>query len=130
MTVPTKTDVEPKVADVPTCQKTLAALAPFVRKTWRPDVVVNVDAIWKMKTASGSPCPSSVRLPDEIASDEVDLYRPGGRVWPPRLPEMVTGHRTRPAASLYAMVKAASAKAAVGLPTCWVPTTIPGGNPV
>src|SRR5580765_3248255 len=70
---PLKTEVVPRVAELPTCQKTLAALAPPLRITWRPKVVVSVDAIWKMKTALGSPCASSVRSPEEISSVEVDL---------------------------------------------------------
>src|ERR1051325_5511268 len=52
---PLKTEVVPSVAELPTCQKMLAALAPPLRITWRPEVVVSVDAIWKMKTAFGSP---------------------------------------------------------------------------
>jgi len=36
-------------------------------------VVVSVDAIWKMKTALASPSASSVRSPEEMASDDVDL---------------------------------------------------------
>ena len=52
---PLKTEVVPSVAELPTCQKTLAACAPPLRITWRPDVVVNVDPIWKMKTALASP---------------------------------------------------------------------------
>ena len=52
---PLKTEVVPRVAELPTCQKMFAALAPPLRITWRPDVVVSVDAIWKMKTALASP---------------------------------------------------------------------------
>src|SRR5580765_5576457 len=52
---PANTEVVPRVAELPTCQKTLAALAPPLRITWRPEVVVSVDAIWKMKTAFASP---------------------------------------------------------------------------
>src|SRR4029077_3061906 len=70
---PLKTEVVPKVAELPTCQKTLAAWAPPLRMTWRPDVVVRVDAIWKMKTAFAAPWASSVRSPDEISSEDVDL---------------------------------------------------------
>src|SRR5579864_129234 len=52
---PLKTELVPKVAELPTCQKTLQALAPLVRTTWLPLPVVSVDAIWKMNTASGFP---------------------------------------------------------------------------
>ena len=70
---PLKTEVVPRVAELPTCQKTLAALAPPLRITWRPAVVVSVDAIGKRKTALASPWASSVRSPEEISSEEVDL---------------------------------------------------------
>src|SRR5437879_4698728 len=70
---PLKTEVVPRVAELPTCQKILAALAPPLRITWRPEVVVSVDAIWKMKTALASPWASSVRLAEDIASEDVDL---------------------------------------------------------
>ena len=70
---PLKTEVVPSVAELPTCQKMLAALAPPLRITWRPEVVVSVDPIWKIQTALASPLASSVRSPDEIASEEVDL---------------------------------------------------------
>ena len=45
MIVPWKADVVPNVAEVPTCQKTLVDLAPPLRTTKRPEVVVKVDAI-------------------------------------------------------------------------------------
>src|SRR5437667_4382589 len=51
---PLNTEPVPKVAELPTCQKTLAALAPPLKITWRPTVVVRVDAIWKMNTAFAS----------------------------------------------------------------------------
>src|SRR6185436_6350393 len=46
---PLKLEVVPSVAELPTCQKTLAALAPPLRITWRPVVVVSVDPIWKIQ---------------------------------------------------------------------------------
>src|ERR1044071_95935 len=70
---PLKTDAVPSVAELPTCQNTLAALAPLLKMTCRPEVVVRVDAIWKMNTAVASPWASSVRSPEEISSEEVDL---------------------------------------------------------
>src|ERR1700719_1267321 len=42
---PLNTEPVPNVAELPTCQKTLAALAPPLRITWRPEVVVSVDPI-------------------------------------------------------------------------------------
>src|SRR5437667_5716726 len=127
---PLNTEPVPRVAELPTCQNTVAALAPPLRITWRAEVVVRVDAIWKMKTALASPWASSVRSPEEISSEEVDLYRPGVRVCPPRLPAIVIAPTVRPAASLYAVVKASCAWAAAGSPAWIVPLTVPGGNPV
>src|SRR2546426_5964367 len=127
---PLKTEVVPRVAELPTCQKTLAAWALPLRMTWRPDVVVRVDAIWKMKTALASPWASSVRSPDDISSEDVDLDRPGVRVGPPGFPASVIAPTVRPAASLYAVVKSSCAWAAAESATCLVPLTVPGGNPV
>ena len=73
ITVPLKTEVVPNVAELPTCQKMLDANAPPLRITLRPDVVVSVDAICIMKMAFAFPFASKVRLPDDIASEEVDL---------------------------------------------------------
>src|SRR5688572_19985128 len=70
---PLNTEPVPIVAELPTCQKTLAALAPPLRITWRPDVVTRVEPIWKMNTAFASPWASSVRSPEEISSEDVDL---------------------------------------------------------
>src|SRR5438477_96561 len=39
---PLNTDPVPRVAELPTCQKTLAALAPPLKITWRRVVVVSV----------------------------------------------------------------------------------------
>ena len=52
---PLNTEFVPRVAELPTCQKTLQALAPLARIILLPLPVVSVDAIWKMKTASGLP---------------------------------------------------------------------------
>lgn len=89
-TVPLNTVVVPKVAELPTCQKILEAKAPPLKITLRPDVVVRVVAIWMIKIAAELPFASNVRSPDEMASDEVDLYNPGVSVSPPILPDKVT----------------------------------------
>ena len=89
-TVPLNTLVVPNVAELPTCQNMLEAKAPPLNITLRPDVIVRVVAIWIINIASGLPFASNVRSPDEIASDEVDLYNPGVRVSPPILPDKVT----------------------------------------
>src|SRR5579859_2556295 len=71
--VPLKTELPPIVAELPTCQKTLAALAPPLKMTWRPVVVTSVEAIWKIQTPFVSPRAFKVRSPEEISSEEVDL---------------------------------------------------------
>ena len=45
ITVPLKTEVVPKVAELPTCQKIFEANAPPLKITLRPEVVVSVLAI-------------------------------------------------------------------------------------
>src|SRR5665213_838095 len=70
---PLKSEDVPSVAELPTCQKTLAACAPLVRITLQPVVVMSVDTIWKIQTAFVSPPASRVRLPDDISSEDADL---------------------------------------------------------
>jgi len=60
---PAKSLVVPKVAELPTCQNTLHACAPFSSTTELADAVVNVDPASKMNTESGSPAPLSVTVP-------------------------------------------------------------------
>jgi len=55
MIVPLQTEFAPRVQLLPTCQKTLAACAPLIKKTWLSAAVIKVDPIWKMKTAFESP---------------------------------------------------------------------------
>src|SRR5213075_443071 len=81
-----------------------------------------------MNTAFASPWASRVRSPEEISSDDVDVYRPGVRDWPPRFPATVIAPTVRPAASLYAVVKSSCAWAAAESATCIVPMTV--GDPV
>src|SRR5579863_6247088 len=52
-----------RVAELPTCQKTLQGLPMLVMTTVLRGFVVNDDAIWKIQTAFGLPCPSRVRTP-------------------------------------------------------------------
>jgi len=73
MMLPLNTEFVPSVAELPTCQKMHWAWAPPVSTIWRPASVMSVDPIWKMKVWLGSPPASSVRSPDEIASDDVEL---------------------------------------------------------
>ncbi len=95
--VPAKLVVVPSVADVPTCQNTLHACAPFSSTTELPEAVVSVDPIWKMKTASASPSPLRVTAPVRAMLVE-DAYTPGVNVVPPRSAATVV-NGVRPAAS-------------------------------
>jgi hypothetical protein len=135
--LPWKAEPVPMVAELPTCQKTLQAWAPLVRTTELPESVRSVEeGAWKIQTAFGSPPASRVSAP-ETSSDDEALYTPGTSVAlsmpaePMELGMSVVG--LRPAASLYAVVKSASAPfATVPGPVAvyTVPVTAPGGNPV
>jgi hypothetical protein len=61
--VPTNDVVVPRVAELPTCQKTLHACAPPSRTTELLEAVMRVDPAWKMKTEFGSPPPFNVTVP-------------------------------------------------------------------
>jgi len=69
---PLKVDAVPRVAELPTCQKTLQAWAPLTRFTLLADAVVSVEPAWKMKTAFALPWASSVRAPVS-PSEDADL---------------------------------------------------------
>jgi hypothetical protein len=69
MMVPTKVELLPSVAELPTCQKTLQARAPFVRMTLLFEAVMSADETWKMKTAFGSPPAFRVSAPLMCSSD-------------------------------------------------------------
>src|SRR3984893_15295224 len=77
--LPMKLVPVPKVAELPTCQKTLAAMAPSISNTCELLAVVRVLPIWKMKR----PLPLRVRFPIKRA-EEAKQYTPGVRVRPPR----------------------------------------------
>jgi len=96
-TDPTKTEAVPSVAELPTCQKTLQALAPLTNATRLDVAVMSVEADWKMKTAPASPLASSVRAP--VSPRVVPVYTPDTSVRPPRSAEMLSVV-DRPAASL------------------------------
>jgi hypothetical protein len=83
--VPTKEVVLPSVAELPTCQKTLHACAPFSRTTDEAEAVIKVEPAWKMKTALGSPPAFNVRGPVSCMA-LADSYTPGLRVKPPTVP--------------------------------------------
>jgi len=61
--LPRRSEFAPSVAELPTCQKTLQACAPFTRITPLLAAVPSVVTIWKMKTAFGSLPPSSTTSP-------------------------------------------------------------------
>ena len=63
MIMPLNDDVAPVDTAPATCQKTLYALVPLIRLIWVAAAVLRAPPIWKMKTASGSPNPSSVMVP-------------------------------------------------------------------
>jgi hypothetical protein len=127
--LPTKVELVPKVAELPTCQNTLQASAPPVSLTVLLEAVIRVDPAWKTNTALGLFCAFSVSVPVR-PSPEVALYTPGARVCPPRsLDTVVAG--IRPAASLYAVVRSDWACSATASAACCVPLiTFPGGKPV
>jgi hypothetical protein len=131
MMVPTKVELVPSVAELPTCQKTLHGEAPLMRLTVLLDAVINVDPAWKMKTALGSPCASRVTVPVSPMGPAV-LYTPATSVWPPRSGGAAVAG-PRPAASLYAVVRSVCACNATASAACMTPVPgviIPGGKPV
>jgi hypothetical protein len=69
MMVPTKLLAVPRVAELPTCQKTLHACAPFSSATLLPDAEIKVEPAWKIKTASASPPPLRVTVPVSAMAD-------------------------------------------------------------
>ena len=70
MILPWNAVVVPMVAELPTCQKTLQSFPPLTTRTEELLAVVSVLPIWKTKSASGSPCASSVSAPVSCADDE------------------------------------------------------------
>jgi hypothetical protein len=127
--LPWNIELVPSVAELPTCQNTLQAWAPLVRKTWLAESVTRVEPTWKMKTAFESPCAFRISAPP-TSSDDVALYTPGAIDWPAPMKPGNAVAGVRPAASLYAVVKSDSAPAATPSVWCTVPFTIPGGKPV
>jgi len=55
--------VVPRVAELPTCQYALHLLPPLIMATDESEAVMRVLAIWKMKSAFGSPCALRVSVP-------------------------------------------------------------------
>ncbi len=63
ITLPTKTEPVPRVAELPTCQNTLQAWAPLISDTVLDEAVMRVESVWKMNTDFGLPPPSRVSGP-------------------------------------------------------------------
>src|SRR5580658_402233 len=61
--VPTKSVPVPRVAELPTCQKTSHRCAPLMSATEALLAVIRVLPTWKIKTASGFPPASRVSVP-------------------------------------------------------------------
>jgi hypothetical protein len=127
--LPSKMEPVPSVAELPTCQNTLQACAPFVSRMWLDVSVMSVEPTWKMKTAPAFPWAFRISSPP-TSSDDVALYTPGSSDWPAPMkpPRLAAG--VRPAASLYAVVKSDCAPDATPSVWCTVPLTMPGGKPV
>ena len=90
MTVPTKVLPVPRVAELPTCQKTLHQVAPLTSDTVLLEAVIRVEPAWKMKTELALFSPFRVRVPGQAerrgplvdAGGQVSGHR--GRGWTPR----------------------------------------------
>ena len=113
--VPAKFVVVPKVAELPTCQKTLHACAPFSNATTLVEAVVKDDPASKMKTESGLPPPLRVTVPVR-PMEEAERYTPETSVEPPKSPATVT-NGDRPAALLEAVMRSFSALSATPFAT-------------
>jgi hypothetical protein len=61
--VPRNVEPVPSVAALPTFQKMLHACAPRIRVTFPVTPVISVEAVWKMKIASGLFSPSRTSVP-------------------------------------------------------------------
>jgi hypothetical protein len=89
----------PNVAELPTCQMTLHALAPLINITDDAEAVVSVVPIWKTNWALVSPWASSVSIPVSCA-EELKKYTPGVSVKPPRSIPVSVAVGASPAATL------------------------------
>jgi hypothetical protein len=125
---PAKSLVVPSVAELPTCQNTWQACAPFSNTTRLEVAPSREEPAWKMKTEFALPPPSRVSVPvnDKL---EADSYTPATSVEPPRSPDTVV-KGVRAAASRYAAVKSRSAFNAGPSAVCVTPDDCtPGGKP-
>ena len=81
--LPTNCEPVPSVAELPTCQKMLHSAAPLISKIELAELVINVESVWKMKTAELLPWPSRTSWPLRLSGALDDpAYTPGARVKP------------------------------------------------
>ena len=131
-TLPTKVELVPSVAELPTCQNTLQACAPLISDTVLAEAVVSVESVWKIHTEFGLPAPSSTSGPVRLSAPLLGAaYTPPIRTRLARSAAVVASI-DRPAASLYAVVRSDCACCAAALVASIVPgaVTRPGGKPV
>ena len=99
MRCPTKVELVPRVAELPTCQKTLQGCAPLIRVIVLETAVTSVDEVRKIKTPFGSPSASRVRAP--VISIVPFVYAPGVSVRPaPNSTPVITPIRVSPRAAV------------------------------
>jgi hypothetical protein len=100
--VPWNCAVVPNVAELPTCQKTLQAVAPPEMRTFVPEPIVSVLAAWKTHTELA--LPARVRVPLLANDNAPPEYTPGVKERPLNsLSPDVVG--VSPAATLNAVVR-------------------------
>jgi len=66
---PTNVEFVPRVAELPTCQKTLHSWAPLTSETVLSEPVMSVESVWKMNTVFGLPPASRVSVPVRPSAD-------------------------------------------------------------
>lgn len=126
--VPWNAALVPRLAELPTCQNTLQALAPPVMMMFVAEPMVKLLEAWKTQTELAE-VPASVKVPLFEMSRAPPEYTPGVSDIPVSSvrPE-VCG--VRPAASLYAVVRSFFACKAAALATFSAPVNEPLGAPV
>jgi hypothetical protein len=114
--LPTKSDPPSSVAELPTCQKTSQAEAPFssTKLVARREPTVSMEPTWKTKTGLARFSPFSVTRPSTRSWDEA-LYMPGvSTVGPEMAPPVMAVAGVSFIAWVYAVVRSAWACALSG----------------
>ena len=109
---PRNVEPVPKVAELPTCQKTLHSLPPLIKSTTEALPVARVDPIWKTQTALVLPPASRVRIPFSLAV-LAKTYVPATRTKPPKFVPVKVGPGGRANAASYAPCAALCASTAL-----------------